>query len=69
MQTSIQLAVSLFATALLSATPSAQAPQHRRAKAPSASELFSSACIACHVPPDPKFATDLAWLNQVTDTA
>jgi len=49
-----------------------QALQHSNkagARAQNVSKLFSSSCIACHVPPDPKFATDRAWLNQVTDTA
>ena len=34
-----------------------------------AAELFRSSCSTCHLPPDPDHATDLAWLNQVTDTA
>jgi len=34
-----------------------------------ARELFTSTCNACHVPPDPAFAVDRAWLEQVRDTA
>ena len=34
-----------------------------------AGELFRSSCSACHLPPDPGHALDLAWLRQVTDTA
>ncbi len=32
-------------------------------------EMFQSRCSNCHQPPDPAFATDLAWLGQVLDTA
>ena len=32
-------------------------------------ELFLSRCLACHVPPDPRFAVERAWLEQVLDTA
>ena len=32
-------------------------------------ELFRSRCLACHVPPDPRFAVERAWLEQVLDTA
>ena len=35
----------------------------------SASTLFQEACIGCHVPPDPAFATERAWLDQVAHTA
>jgi hypothetical protein len=34
-----------------------------------AGKLFRSSCTSCHLPPDPDHATDLAWLDQVTDTA
>ena len=34
-----------------------------------AGKLFSKGCIACHQAPDPRFATDRAWLTQVLDTA
>jgi hypothetical protein len=32
-------------------------------------QLFQECCFACHVPPDPRFAVDRAWLEQVRDTA
>jgi hypothetical protein len=32
-------------------------------------ELFRDACLACHAPPDLRFAVDRAWLAQVADTA
>ena len=34
-----------------------------------AGKLFGSSCSMCHLPPDPEHPTDLAWLEQVTDTA
>ena len=34
-----------------------------------AGEMFRERCIHCHVPPDPAFEVDRAWLNQVKDTA
>ena len=35
----------------------------------SVAELFRSRCLACHVPPDPRFEVERAWLSQVHDTA
>lgn len=32
-------------------------------------ELFLARCLGCHVPPDPRFAVERAWLEQVLDTA
>ena len=54
--------LALPAQALQGSIRNADQAQH-------ASKLFNTSCIACHVPPDPEFATDRAWLNQVTDTA
>ena len=34
-----------------------------------AGALFIESCISCHLPPDPNYATDRAWLNQIKDTA
>jgi len=31
--------------------------------------LFQKNCISCHQPPDLKFATDRAWLDQLNRTA
>lgn len=51
------------AFALLDAPPS-------RAGAPeSSARLFSERCASCHTVPDPKIATDRAWLDQVNRTA
>jgi mono/diheme cytochrome c family protein len=32
-------------------------------------DTFAQRCISCHVPPDPAFAVDRAWLTQIADTA
>lgn len=34
-----------------------------------AAKLFARGCAGCHVPPDPSFAVDRAWITQLTDTA
>jgi mono/diheme cytochrome c family protein len=34
-----------------------------------ARDLFATRCVACHLPPDPRFAVERAWLAQVADTA
>ncbi len=34
-----------------------------------AGEMFRKRCTLCHVPPDPTFEVDRAWLHQVSDTA
>jgi cytochrome c553 len=34
-----------------------------------AGRSFANACTRCHLPPDARYATDRAWLNQVRDTA
>jgi hypothetical protein len=31
--------------------------------------IFENHCARCHVQPDPAFAVDRAWLEQVHDTA
>ena len=48
-------------------TPRAEAPT--AAEIVAAGELFASSCAACHLPPDPSFFVDRAWLEQVRDTA
>mgnify|MGYP003658738151 CR=1 FL=1 len=37
--------------------------------APRPQQIFESRCASCHTVPDPSFATDRAWLKQVSDTA
>ena len=34
-----------------------------------AREQFQANCLTCHQPPDVRFATDRAWLEQITRTA
>jgi len=34
-----------------------------------AAELYGTSCVGCHVPPDPRFEVERAWLEQVRDTA
>jgi hypothetical protein len=41
----------------------------RAAEAADPLELFRSSCLTCHAPPDPRFAVERAWLQQVQDTA
>jgi len=51
---------------------SAAVPQHHAATGKvteEPAELFRSRCLSCHVPPDPRFAVERAWLSQVLDTA
>jgi hypothetical protein len=40
-----------------------------RADAQDLGATFTHQCGRCHVPPDPAFAVDRAWLEQVHDTA
>ncbi len=34
-----------------------------------AAKLFAKDCASCHLPPDPSFAVDRAWITQLADTA
>ena len=45
------------------------APPSRAGGPESAGTLFSQRCANCHTVPDPKIATDRAWLDQVNRTA
>lgn len=38
-------------------------------KVAEAGAMFQKNCISCHQPPDLKFATDRAWLDQLNRTA
>ena len=31
--------------------------------------LFTASCAACHLPPDPAFPVERAWITQLADTA
>jgi len=59
---------ALLVAVALGAHPSVACAQTARTAGTSA-ELFRSRCIGCHVPPDPRFAVERAWLEQVLDTA
>lgn len=41
-------------------------PQVAREKV---AKTFKRSCASCHLPPDPSFATDRAWISQLMDTA
>ena len=45
------------------------APASRAGAPDSAGEMFAQRCANCHPVPDPKIATDRAWLDQVNRTA
>lgn len=54
--------------------PSVGTPQDADRSAPdaqskAAAALYARECARCHVPPDPDFATDRAWIQQLADTA
>ena len=34
-----------------------------------AAKIYAKSCSSCHLPPDPSFAVDRAWITQLTDTA
>jgi len=57
----------LLASALALATPS---PAQEAAAKPdeAAAVLFRSRCLGCHVPPDPRFEVERAWIAQVAQT-
>ncbi len=58
------------ASCCLAAVAGAQHGGAQEGKLPEApDELFRSRCVDCHVPPDPRFAVERAWLEQVLDTA
>lgn len=64
---SVRRGVLLLAVALSGGSLSVRGAQTEAAEAPD--ELFGLRCIGCHVPPDPRFAVERAWLEQVHDTA
>lgn len=45
-----------------------QAPPASRASLGEVEELWRTRCLACHVSPDPRFATERAWITQIADT-
>ena len=45
------------------------APASRAGGPESSAKLFGERCASCHTVPDPKIATDRAWLDQVNRTA
>jgi len=63
----VSLAAGLLGgTLLLGAYPGDEPSADEMAEA---GALFRKSCASCHVPPDPSFEVDRAWLHQVADTA
>lgn len=66
------LAVASAVAALARAddpAPPGKPPAKQPDDAAVARELFTAKCAACHAPPDPAFAVERAWLDQVRSTA
>jgi mono/diheme cytochrome c family protein len=67
------IAASGGALVLAAGLASPQGPIHDEAPSAAdiaeAGELFANQCASCHLPPDPGFEVDRAWLSQVKDTA
>ena len=73
------LTLGLSVSLLLAGQPraSGQADRPSREQTPNADTdkvaeaglMFQKNCISCHQPPDLKFATDRAWLDQLNRTA
>lgn len=61
------LLLALTFTLARAAVPQHHPPAEKAPGEPAA--LFRSRCLSCHVPPDPRFAVERAWLAQVLDTA
>ncbi len=65
----IPILVCALPCGLLLAAPSAQDSAGDGQDEVDVQALYVENCSACHLPPDPNFETDRAWLNQVLDTA
>lgn len=75
----VTLTLSLSVSFLLAGSPRATGQSDRGSRSPSvgadaekiaeAGAMFQKNCISCHQPPDLKFATDRAWLDQLNRTA
>ena len=62
------IAAAALATAgILCAGQDPEAPSAKQVA--DAGTMFRTGCLSCHIPPDPAFAVDRAWLKQVSDTA
>ena len=59
----------VMGTLFFSGTLTAQSHGELKGKAAEVGKLFESQCMSCHLPPDPSFPGDRAWLNQIEDTA
>ena len=44
-------------------------PHHDEWGPEQAAQLFAERCSNCHTVPDPRYATDRAWITQIQDTA
>lgn len=57
---------------LLLATAAAHGQSRSEGSSPDPTDLaalYAGRCASCHVPPDPAFAVDRAWITQLADTA
>jgi len=68
-------ALSLAGGTLLAAisaarvVPAAAPARQHPAPAADPAEVFRSRCASCHTVPDPRRASDAAWLGQIPETA
>ncbi len=60
---------ALIAAALVAMTSSALKSEENKSLVREAGAHYQKTCMACHVPPDLRFATDRAWLGQIRETA
>lgn len=58
----------LFATGL-SVLPASLSAEIDDAAIADAGARYQRNCMGCHQPPDTRFATDLAWIGQIRETA
>ena len=64
----ITMLLCLAAAALAQEAPGSRG-QDARDTQPAASRPFASSCVSCHLPPDPAFPVERAWITQLADTA
>lgn len=60
----IALAPIALAVGALAFQDADRPPDHSRVAA-----LYRANCASCHLPPDPEFPVDRAWITQLHDTA
>lgn len=64
----VLLASLAYLASPLAPTARVVAQEDRGADA-SPARLFEQSCASCHFTPDPKVATDQAWIRQLQETA